>query len=67
MEKDLISSLRKDAHPDMRYIMLQTLEKMYNLFPPVFEDIYKQYFKDDEADEAKLPEETPPTVHTESE
>lgn len=64
-----IFSLRcaPDAHSDMRYIMLQTLEKMYNLFPPVFEDIYKQYFKDDEADEAKLPEETPPTVHTESE
>lgn len=31
----------KDAHPDMRYIMLRLLSDMYKLFPPVFEDIYQ--------------------------
>lgn len=33
----------KDAHPDMRYIMLRLLSDMYKLFPPVFEDIYQLY------------------------
>ena len=33
----------KDAHPDMRYIMLQLLNDMHKLFPPVFEDIYQLY------------------------
>ena len=56
-----------DAHPDMRHIMLQTLQKMYELFPPVFEDIYNQYFKDAEITDAGTPEETPPAVHTTAE
>ena len=33
----------KDAHPDMRYIMLRLLSDMHKLFPPVFEDIYQLY------------------------
>ncbi len=33
----------KDAHPDMRYIMIRLLSDMYKLFPPVFEDIYQLY------------------------
>lgn len=33
----------KDAHPDMRYIMIRLLNDMYKLFPPVFEDIYQLY------------------------
>ena len=33
----------KDAHPDMRYIMLRLLSDMHKLFPPVFEDIYQIY------------------------
>lgn len=33
----------KDAHPDMRYIMIRLLSDMHKLFPPVFEDIYQLY------------------------
>lgn len=33
----------KDAHPDMRYIMIRLLNDMHKLFPPVFEDIYQLY------------------------
>lgn len=33
----------KDAHPDMRYVMLKLLSDMYKLFPLVFEDIYQLY------------------------
>lgn len=33
----------KDAHPDMRYIMLRLLSDMHKLFPPVFKDIYQLY------------------------
>lgn len=33
----------KDAHPDMRRVMLMLLHDVNKLFPPVFEDIYEQY------------------------
>lgn len=39
----------KDAHPDMRYIMLRLLNDMHKLFPPVFEDIYQIYKKEVDA------------------
>lgn len=33
----------KEAHPDMRQVMLPLLSDMYQLFPPVFKDIYETY------------------------
>lgn len=36
----------KDAHPDMRYVMLKVLDNMHCLYPPVFEDLHEQYKPD---------------------
>lgn len=44
----------KDAHPDMRYIMIRLLSDMHKLFPPVFEDIYQLYKEEIDAMDRNL-------------